>query len=159
MSPEAEDPAALARRLIESNSYLTLGTADAGGQPWVSPVWYAAASHTELLWVSAPDARHSRNLRERPEVAIVIFDSRAELGEAQAVYMAGAAEELSGGELESSIEVFSRRSQESGARAWTVEDVVALASLRLYRARATEAYVLDSIGDTRQGDHRIPVEL
>jgi nitroimidazol reductase NimA-like FMN-containing flavoprotein (pyridoxamine 5'-phosphate oxidase superfamily) len=159
MSPAAEDPAELARRLVESNSYLTLATADADGRPWASPVWYAAASHTELLWVSSPDARHSRNLRERPEVAIVIFDSRAELGEAQAVYMAGSAEELTGGELERSIEVFSRRSQESGAPAWTLEDVVAPASLRLYRARATETSVLDSIGDTRQGDHGIPVEL
>ena len=89
----------------------------------------------------------------------MIFDSRAALGEAQAVYMTAVAEELTGAELERSIEVFSRRSRESGARAWTLEDVVAPASLRLYRATATETFVRDSIGDTRQGDHRIPVEL
>ena len=149
----------LARRLIDSSSYLTLGTADAGGRPWVSPVWYAAAGYTELLWVSSPDARHSRHLAARPEAGIVIFDSRAALGEAQAVYMTAVAEELTGAELEGSIEVFSRRSQQSGARGWTLEDVVAPAGLRLYRATATETFVLDSIGDTRQGDHRIPVEL
>ena len=89
----------------------------------------------------------------------MIFDSRAALGEAQAVYMAAVAEELAGAELTRFIEVFSRRSQEGGARAWTLEDVVAPAGLRLYRATATETFVLDSIGDTRQGDHRIPVEL
>ena len=89
----------------------------------------------------------------------MIFDSRAALGEAQAVYMAAVAEGLAGAELTRFIEVFSRRSQEGGARAWTLEDVVAPAVLRLYRATATETFVLDGIGDTRQGDHRIPVEL
>ena len=159
LSPDAEEPAALARRLIDSSSYLTLGTADADGRPWVAPVWYAAASYTELLWASSPDARHSRHLAARPEAGIVIFDSQVALGEAQAVYMTAVADEFTGPELERSIAVFSRRSQESGARAWTLEDVVAPARLRLYRASVTETFVLDSIGDTRQGDHRIPVEL
>ena len=91
LSPDAEEPAALARRLVDSSSYLTLGTADADGRPWVSPVWYAPASYKELLWVSSPDARHSRHLAARPEAGIVIFDSRAALGEAQAVYMTAVA--------------------------------------------------------------------
>jgi nitroimidazol reductase NimA-like FMN-containing flavoprotein (pyridoxamine 5'-phosphate oxidase superfamily) len=156
---EAEDSVALARRLIDANSYLALGTADAGGRPWVSPVWYAAAGYTELLWVSSPDARHSRNLSVRPEVSLAIFDSRVPLGEAQAVYMAAVAQELSAAELERGIESFSRSSQAAGARPWSLEDVVPPAGLRLYRATATETFVLDSIGDTRQGDHRIPVDL
>jgi nitroimidazol reductase NimA-like FMN-containing flavoprotein (pyridoxamine 5'-phosphate oxidase superfamily) len=159
MSRTEPDFAALARRLIDSSSYLTLGTADSAGQPWVAPVWYAAASPTELLWVSSPEARHSQNLRARPDASIVIFDSQAALGEAQAVYMSALAEELTGGDLDRSVEAFSRASQRSGARAWGVEDVVAPARLRLYRATAHEIFVLDSIGDTRQGDHRIPVEL
>jgi ketosteroid isomerase-like protein/nitroimidazol reductase NimA-like FMN-containing flavoprotein (pyridoxamine 5'-phosphate oxidase superfamily) len=154
-----DEPAAIARRLIDSSSYLTLGTADADGRPWVSPVWYAAESHRELLWVSSPEARHSRNLSERPETSIVIFDSRAAPGTAQAVYMSARAGELANGELERAIEAFSRGSQRSGARAWSLDDVVAPARLRLYRATAFEVFVLDSIGDTRQGDHRIPVEL
>lgn len=159
MSPSPEDAATLAKRLIDEGSYLTLGTADADGRPWVSPVWYAAAAHTELLWVSSPEARHSRNLADRPHVSAVIFDSGAPVGEAQAVYLRGTAAKLAGAELERSIAVFSRRSQQSGARPWTLEDVIAPARLRLYRASAREVFVLDSIGDTRQGDHRIPVEL
>jgi predicted pyridoxine 5'-phosphate oxidase superfamily flavin-nucleotide-binding protein len=75
------DTEAIARRLIEANMYMTIATADGDGRPWVSPVWFAAASDTEFLWVSAPDARHSRNLarararrrrravRRRPAVA------------------------------------------------------------------------------------------
>jgi hypothetical protein len=44
------DTEAIARRLIEANMYMTISTADADGLPWVSPVWFAAASETEFLW-------------------------------------------------------------------------------------------------------------
>ena len=64
----------LTRSIIDSNRYLTLGTADESGQPWVSPVWYAAAEYREFFWVSSPDARHSRNLARRPEVAITVSE-------------------------------------------------------------------------------------
>ena len=73
--------------------------------------------------------------------------------------MAAVAQEPSAAELERGIKIFSRSSQAAGARQWSLEDVVAPAGLRLYRATATETFVLDSIGDTRQGDHRIPVDL
>jgi hypothetical protein len=36
------DVAAHARELHDANAYLTLGTADAAGRPWVSPVYMAA---------------------------------------------------------------------------------------------------------------------
>ena len=66
--------AVVARRLIGANLYMTLATADAEGRPWASPVYYApAAGYRELLWVSEPTQRHSRNLASRSERAIMIF--------------------------------------------------------------------------------------
>src|SRR5688572_7657100 len=77
-------PAAAARALIAANRSLTLGTADAAGAPWTSPVWFAAAGDlSHVLWVSDPQARHSRNIAARPEVSLVIFDSTAPPGAAQ----------------------------------------------------------------------------
>jgi nitroimidazol reductase NimA-like FMN-containing flavoprotein (pyridoxamine 5'-phosphate oxidase superfamily) len=35
------DLGAIARVMIDSNFYMTLGTADENGRPWVSPVYYA----------------------------------------------------------------------------------------------------------------------
>ena len=35
------DLGAIAKAIIDSNLYLTLGTADEAGRPWVSPVYYA----------------------------------------------------------------------------------------------------------------------
>ena len=31
----------VARRIVETNMYMTIATADADGRPWVSPVWFA----------------------------------------------------------------------------------------------------------------------
>ena len=36
------DLAVLAKAIIDGNSYMTLGTANAAGEPWVSPVFYVA---------------------------------------------------------------------------------------------------------------------
>ena len=44
----------IARAIIDSSRYLTLGTADESGLPWVSPVWYAPDGYREFFWVSAP---------------------------------------------------------------------------------------------------------
>jgi nitroimidazol reductase NimA-like FMN-containing flavoprotein (pyridoxamine 5'-phosphate oxidase superfamily) len=154
-----EDPADIARRLIRENLYLTLATADAAGSPWVSPVFYVAAEDEHFYWVSSPEARHSRNLAERAEVSMVIFDSRVRVGEAQAVYISGRAGEVSGAAIEQSVQVYSRGSELRGAAEWTVEHVRAPAVHRLYRATATAFSVLDSIGHSRPGDQRIEVLL
>jgi hypothetical protein len=83
---EGEELGTIARRVIDSNQFMTIGTADEEGVPWVSPVWYAPAEYREFFWVSDPEARHSRNIAARPQVAIVIFDSH-ESGGWKAVYV------------------------------------------------------------------------
>jgi uncharacterized protein YhbP (UPF0306 family) len=138
-----QDLASVARDIIDSNAYMTLATADENGRPWASPVWYAAEGYAHFYWVSSPEARHSRNLAARPELGVVIFDSQAPVGTGQGVYMSAIAEELAGTELDLGIGVFSRRSQAHGAGGWTREDVTPPARHRLYRATASEHYVLD----------------
>jgi Pyridoxamine 5'-phosphate oxidase len=129
--------------VIDANSYMTLATADNAGLPWPSPVWYAHSGYREFFWVSSPAARHSRNLAERPQAGIVIFDSHVRAGTAQAVYMTATAAEMTPDELPRSIEVFSARSQALGSRPWSPGEVCAPASLRLYRASVSELFVID----------------
>ena len=145
-----QDLEAIAREILDSNLYMTLGTADGEGRPWVSPVYYAAAGYTEFLWVSSPGATHSRNLAVRKQLAIVIFDSH-EAGGWKALYMSAVAEELA--EVDGEIGIFSRHGEAQGLRAWTREDVVAPARHRLYRATVSEHFVLDP------HDQRLPVSL
>jgi hypothetical protein len=147
------DLAAAARAIVDGNSYLTIATADRTGLPWASPLWYAHAGYREFFWVSSPAARHSRNLAERPQAGIVIFDSRAPVGSPQGVYLTVTAEEVTGDRLGRGIEVFSARSQSQGARKWALADVREPAPHRLYRAIASESFLL---GDR---DQRIAVVM
>ena len=147
------DTASVARRIVDANMYMTIATADEDGRPWVSPVWFARASDAEFLWVSSPDARHSRNIALRPEIAIVIFDSTVPVGAAEALYLDAVAEQLSGDGLDRAIATYSRRSQACGARAWEPADVLPPAAFRLYRATASSQSVLGP------RDERLPVTV
>jgi nitroimidazol reductase NimA-like FMN-containing flavoprotein (pyridoxamine 5'-phosphate oxidase superfamily) len=153
MELSEQDLADLAGGIIDANRYMTLATADGDGRPWATPVWYAHEGYTDFLWVSRPDARHSRNLAGRPELAIVIFDSTVPIGGARAVYVEALAEELSGAERERAIAVFSRRSEADGGGQWRTADVIAPAPHRLYSARASAHFVLGA------NDQRILVQL
>ncbi|HEX6358910.1 pyridoxamine 5'-phosphate oxidase family protein [Actinophytocola sp.] len=134
----AFDSAAIARAVMDANSFVTLATADADGRPWASPVWFATEDYRHLYWVSAPDTRHSRNLAVRPELAMVVYDSTATPLEGQAVYMTGTAAQVTDG-----IEIFSRVSVRKGLREWGLDRVTGDARLRLYRATVTEHHILD----------------
>ena len=134
----------MARGIIESNRYMVLGTADAAGVPWVTPVWFAQSDYRWFTWVSSPERRHSRNVRARPEVSVVIFDSQVAVGSARGVYMSARAEELSGAELERDVAFFDTASQAQDLpRRWTLEDMLAPAPYRLYRATVSQHWVLD----------------
>lgn len=146
--PVPDDLGAIARSVIDSNRYMTLATADEHGAPWASPVWYAPVEYREFLWVSNPEAQHSRNLSVRPDLAIVIFDSH-QAGGWRALYMAAVAEGLT--DVDDGIGIFSRHGEAQDLRAWTREDVLPPAHHRLYRATVSEHSLLDP------HDRRIPV--
>jgi hypothetical protein len=136
-----DDLAAHARAIIDANLYLTLGTADPDGHPSTSPVCYASAGDREFYWVSAPDAQHSRNLAERPQVSMVIFDSTVPAYHGRAVYAVGEARELSGSDLDRGLEAFPRPDGRGGTPL-TREEVTAPAPYRLYQAAASDMWVL-----------------
>jgi nitroimidazol reductase NimA-like FMN-containing flavoprotein (pyridoxamine 5'-phosphate oxidase superfamily) len=151
--------AATGREIVDAGSYMVLGTADADGRPWASPVWYAPAGYREFFWVSSPEVQHSRNIAARPEISIVIFDSRQAIGTGQAVYMTATAEQVDGADEERGMEIFSRRSQTQGGRRWTVDDVRPPTPIRLYRATVTEHSMLDKSDEGPGYDHRTSVAL
>jgi Pyridoxamine 5'-phosphate oxidase len=131
---------AMARRVIDANHYMTLATTDPDGRPRLSPVYYTAARHSDFYWVSSPDAQHSRNLAERPEAEIVIFDSTAPAGQGEAVYITATATAVPDDELDAICPQAFKTTP--GARRFTPDDLRG-GALRLYvaRTRACQVHV------------------
>jgi nitroimidazol reductase NimA-like FMN-containing flavoprotein (pyridoxamine 5'-phosphate oxidase superfamily) len=145
-----------AAAVIEANKYMVLGTVGADGSPWVTPVYFTPDGHDAFYWVSSPDALHSRNLAERPDVSIAIFDSSVPIGGASAVYFRARAGQVPDDELEQCTALYASRYPE--LRAYTVDELHD--DIRLYRARPTAHWVLVTGGDPQYGtgiDSRRPV--
>jgi hypothetical protein len=154
MTPDAAR-AEQARQIVDANQYMVLGTADANGRPWGSPVWFAHHGYREFVWVSSPEVRHSRNIAERPQVGIVIFDSGVPIGAGQGVYLSCEAAAVPAADVDRLLEVFNRRSLANGDTALGRSDVEPpVGEFRLYRAVADEVSMLARDG---QADHRVPV--
>jgi pyridoxine/pyridoxamine 5'-phosphate oxidase len=155
MTPRDADHAAIAKAIVDANVYMTLGTADADGRPWVSPVFFAAADYSDYYWISSPDARHSRNIAVRPQVSIVVFDSRIPVGTGQAVYMEATVEQLAGADVTAGLEIYPG-GPERGARTISPDELRPPGPYRLYRARATQHWILDP---SSRPDRRTAVTL
>ncbi|MDQ3934085.1 MAG: hypothetical protein M3340_05575 [Actinomycetota bacterium] len=93
----------------------------------------------DLYWMSAADARHSENVRVRPEVAIVVYDAGPPV---EAVYLTAHADELAGeDEVRRGIEVMGRRDQPDRWRIDGIGDVTGDGPWRIYRAVRRSTYV------------------
>ena len=74
-------------------------------------------------------------------MSLVIFDSTVAPYHGRAVYAVGEARELSGGDLDRALAAYPRP-EGGGATPVTREDVTGAAPYRLYRATASELWVL-----------------
>lgn len=155
----SRDLAAEARAIIDANRYMTIGTADASGTPWATPVYFAPDAYRDFYWLSSPTSRHSQNIAVRPEVGLVMFDSQAPIGGAEAVYVRAVAQRVSDDELARCAEIFCSRDPQ--VRGYGVAELGGAKPLRLYRARAIEHSLLIRGRDPlhpSETDTRVPVD-
>jgi hypothetical protein len=147
-----------AQSVVAVNKYVTLATVDPDGHPWISPVFFTPDGGRRFLWASSPESLHSRNIAQRPDVSLVVFDSSVRVGGAEAVYARAVAGVVADEELPAAAELYSSRLPEQ--RAFSVEDL--RADLRLYEAVIEESWVLVRGGDPTYGsgiDRRVAVRL
>lgn len=130
-----------ARSLLERNRYLTLGTVGADGQPWTSPVYMAADGLTDFYWVSNQESLHSVNVAAHAPVSLVVFDSTVPAYHGRALYAVGSAAVVDETELDHGLSIYPGPESRGGS-ALTLDDVTGDSPYRLYRARASQVWVL-----------------
>ncbi len=151
----AEELAAVARAVVDTNLYMTLGTVDENGAPWLSPVYFVTADCRVFYWASKTDTLHTANLAARPELSIVIFNSQVPVYQGRALFVKGTGEEVPAAELDAGVEIYNGPAATRGVKPLDRADVEAPSPYRLYRATAAELFTLDPNGH----DLRVPVDL
>ena len=92
----AERLGALARSLLRAAPLCAISTVSPGGRAYVNTAYFAWSERFEIVWLSSPAARHSRNIRASGTVAIAVFDSRQRWGDVdRGIQLFGTARELS----------------------------------------------------------------
>ena len=83
-----------AKQILQKILYITLATATKDGMPWNSPVYSAFDENYNFYWASDHNGQHSKNIKENPNVFIVVYDSTAHEGTGAGVYIKAKAYEI-----------------------------------------------------------------
>lgn len=130
-----------AQSLVDSIAYVTIGSINDDGTPWTSPVYFTADGLRDFYWTSSQTSQHSRNVEARPAVSLVVFDSTVPAYHGRALYGSAIAEIVDGDELAHGLQVYPGPEERGGSQL-TLDDVTGESPYRLYRARATDVWVL-----------------
>jgi uncharacterized protein YhbP (UPF0306 family) len=87
--------AATARRLLEASTLCAVATVARGTRAHVNTAYFAWSPELDLVWLSEPHAKHSRNIRANPSVAVAVYSSEQRWGDQdRGIQLFGAAREL-----------------------------------------------------------------
>jgi uncharacterized protein YhbP (UPF0306 family) len=65
----------VARELLNASSLCAIATAAPDGKAYINTAYFAWSDELQIIWLSHPDARHSRNIAANGSAAIAVFDS------------------------------------------------------------------------------------
>jgi uncharacterized protein YhbP (UPF0306 family) len=67
--------AAAAQGLLDASTLCAIATVAPDGGAYINTAYFAWSPELDLVWLSEPDAKHSRNVRSDGTVAIAVYDS------------------------------------------------------------------------------------
>ncbi|MDP1610969.1 MAG: pyridoxamine 5'-phosphate oxidase family protein [Sulfuritalea sp.] len=151
-------PAALPRPVADylaGHHVMTLATHGAEG-PWAAAVFYASEG-SSLIFLSAPNTRHCRNLAQDSRCAATIQEDYREWPEIKGIQLEGRVIELQGEEEKRAQQLYGEKFPVLGPLAKVPPAIVkALAKVRWYRLVPEHFYFIDN----SQGfGHREEVDL
>ena len=87
--------AELTRRLLDESTLCALATVAPDGTAHANTAYFAWSPRLELVWLSHPDARHSRNIRANATAAVAVYDSTQSWGRPdRGIQLSGTAGEI-----------------------------------------------------------------
>jgi uncharacterized protein YhbP (UPF0306 family) len=118
----------LARRLLNASTLCAISTVSADGRAHINTAYFAFSASFDIVWLSAPEAHHSRNLRRRPSVAMAVYDSAQKWGGSdRGIQILGSARELAGRSASEAARIYEKR-----FRSYARDE---LSAYRFYRLR------------------------
>jgi uncharacterized protein YhbP (UPF0306 family) len=95
--PSASRLVAMTRRLLDESTLCAIATVSPGARAHVNTAYFAWGPAFDVVWLSAPEARHSRNIRANPSAAVAVYRSTQTWGDSdRGIQLFGAARELRG---------------------------------------------------------------
>ena len=95
--PPSSRLAVIARRLLDESKLCAIATVSSGGRAHINTAYFAWGTRYEIVWLSAPDATHSRNVRATGSAAVAVFRSTQTWGGSdRGIQVFGRARELRG---------------------------------------------------------------
>lgn len=102
--------AATARRLLDASTLCAIATVTPNGSAHLNTAYFAWSRDFDIVWLSEPRARHSRNLRANKSVAIVVYDSTQTWGKPdRGIQLFGSAREVKGENANKAETLYTKR--------------------------------------------------
>ncbi len=106
----AERLATAARRLLDASTLCAIATASSDRAPYVNTAYFAWGPDLRLVWLSHPDAAHSRNVERDERVAVAVYDSAQVWGRPdRGIQLVGSARRLEGDDAGDAAAVYRSR--------------------------------------------------
>ena len=100
----------MTRRLLDASTLCAISTVSPGSRAHVNTAYFAWSPELELVWLSEPHARHSRNVRANASVAVAVYDSSQTWGEAdRGIQLFGSAREESAAAPPDAASIYANR--------------------------------------------------
>jgi uncharacterized protein YhbP (UPF0306 family) len=88
---------AMARQLLDASTLCAVATTSPRGGVHINAAYFAWSPEFDLVWLSDPGARHSRNLVAHAGAAIAVYDSTQVWGEPdRGIQLFGSAHQMAG---------------------------------------------------------------
>ncbi len=101
---------AMARRLLNASPLCAIATVASEGRAHVNTAYFAWSPEFDLVWLSEPRAKHSRNIRANDTVAVAVYNSSQVWGKAdRGIQLFGSAREAEGVDVQDAENLYVKR--------------------------------------------------